>query len=54
MERVGHYDLMTGALALARQHHLTVYDALFLFLASNRGARLISSDLELVRALENL
>lgn len=54
IERAGHYDLMPGALTLARQHNLTVYDALFLFLASSRGAELITCDSKLARVFKNL
>jgi len=29
IERIDHYELLSDALNLARQHNLTVYDALF-------------------------
>ncbi|HEC16277.1 MAG TPA: PIN domain-containing protein [Sedimenticola sp.] len=44
---VGHEELMGGALRLAGQHKLTVYDALFLELARQKGAHLFSADEQL-------
>ena len=47
---VGHRELLDAAVALAREHRLTVYDAIFLALARSRGAELISADADLLAA----
>lgn len=49
VEVVGHRDLLPGALALARTLRLTVYDALFLQLAPDRQAELLTADADLER-----
>ena len=54
IERIGHYELLPDALTLARQHNLTVYDALFLALAQKKKARLITSDRQLAKTFEKL
>lgn len=50
VEVVGHRNLLPGALELARNLRLTVYDALFLQLALERQAELLTADTALERA----
>ena len=50
LDVVGHRELLDAAVALAREHRLTVYDAIFLALARSRGAELISADADLLAA----
>ncbi len=45
----GHSELMAGSLLLAGKYGLTVYDALFLELAQQKGARLYTCDEKLQR-----
>ena len=52
LDVVGHRGLLDVAAALAREHRLTVYDALFLALARSRDAELISADADLLAASE--
>lgn len=47
IEYVGHRDLLEAAVPVARDRGLTVYDALFLALADQRRAQLITADDEL-------
>ena len=54
IESIGHRDLLVDALALARECGLTVYDALFLALAVARKAALITADMALKKAFEDL
>lgn len=44
IEIFGHNEILWDALSLARQHSLSVYDALFLALAKNRKAELVTAD----------
>lgn len=44
LETFGHYDILSEALSLARRYSLSVYDALFLALAGNRKAELVTAD----------
>jgi predicted nucleic acid-binding protein len=48
IEVVGHRDLIAAALRLARSTRLSVYDAVFLALARERRADLLSADEQLV------
>ncbi len=50
LEVVGHRDLLWSALAVARDQGLTAYDALFLALARERRARLLTADQALADA----
>ncbi len=50
----GHGDLLKGALQLARQQNLTVYDALFMELAMQKRARLYSGDERICRVADRL
>jgi len=45
-----HKELVEGAVQLARDHSLTVYDALFLELARQQNGRLFTGDLKLEKA----
>jgi predicted nucleic acid-binding protein len=54
IESLGHRDLIAEALALAREHSLTAYDALFLAVAAQRKADLITADAALRKAFEKL
>ncbi len=54
IETPGHRDLIADATALAREHSLTVYDALFMAAAVRRGASLITADEDLRRAFGKL
>ena len=45
-----HKELVEGAVQLARDHDLTVYDALFLELAHQQNGRLFTGDLKLEKA----
>ena len=45
-----HEELVEGAVQLARDHALTVYDALFLELALQQNGRLFTGDLKLEKA----
>lgn len=47
---VGHRELMAPASRIARQTGLTVYDALYVALARNRAAQLLTGDLRLEAA----
>ena len=47
---VGHRDYVFGAVELARHIGLTVYDAIFLRLALDHGADLVTADKDLERA----
>lgn len=49
---IGHGDLVTPALAIAREHDLTVYDSLFVALALSRRADLLTCDGDVARAHE--
>lgn len=51
LKMVGHADLLPTAASLARQLGLTVYDALFLALALDRSAPLLTGDRKLAEAL---
>ena len=44
LEVFGHYDILVEALSLARRYSLPVYDALFLALAENKKAELVTAD----------
>ena len=44
LEIFGHYDILSEALSLARRYSLSVYDALFLALAGNKKAELVTAD----------
>ncbi len=46
----GHKPFLVRAVSLAREHKLTVYDAIFLALAEEKSARLITADRDLKRA----
>lgn len=50
MEVAGHRAIVGDALDLARRHDLTVYDAIFVALALDKRAELISADDKLLRA----
>ncbi len=50
LDVIGHRELLPAALALARSRNLTVYDALFLALAEQRNAKLVTADERLKRA----
>jgi predicted nucleic acid-binding protein len=54
IETLGHRDLLADAMSLAREHSLTVHDALFLAAALRHGASLITADQKLRRAFERL
>lgn len=54
IETIGHRDLLVEALALARAHALTMYDALFLATAKARKAELITADAALRKAFKKL
>jgi predicted nucleic acid-binding protein len=54
IESLGHRDLISEAVALAREHSLSVYDALFLAAAVRRGAILLTADQDLRRAFERI
>ena len=51
---VSHKELVEGAVQLARDHSLSVYDALFLELARQHNGRLFTGDLELEKAGVNI
>jgi predicted nucleic acid-binding protein len=53
LEIVGHYDILSDALLLARKHRLSVYDSIFLASANAKKARLITADLRLKEAFES-
>lgn len=50
LQVVGHAALISSAASLARRLSLTVYDALYLALALERGAPLLTGDQELSKA----
>ncbi len=50
LETVGHREILADSLHLAEKRKLTVYDALFVVLASKRGAELFTADRKLARA----
>ena len=50
LEVVGHREIISDALTMARNYQLTVYDAIFLVLALNNHAELITAD----RQLQNI
>ncbi len=50
LEVAPHRELLPTSLGLARRTDLTVYDAIFLQLALERGAELLTADEELARA----
>ena len=50
----GHQPLLLRASELAREYSLTVYDALFLALAEQHSARLISADSTLEKAARKM
>ncbi len=50
IDLIRHWDRMDSALALAGEHKLTVYDALYLAVARHTGARLFSMDDDLAAA----
>lgn len=52
LEIVGHKDLLTESLSLARSHHLTIYDCLFLALSIKLKAELITADKRLHNAFK--
>ena len=52
IEIVGHYDLLSDAVLIARRHNLTIYDALFLTLAEKKRAQLITADQRLEKAFK--
>lgn len=52
IDLVGHGEHMEAALALAQDHHLTVYDALYLAVAAHLGAPLLTLDARLARAAQ--
>jgi predicted nucleic acid-binding protein len=49
-EIFSHYDILPDALSLARQNSLSVYDAIFLALAKNTNAELVTADQRLKEA----
>jgi predicted nucleic acid-binding protein len=51
---IGHADLLPSAIQIARDHELTVYDALFLALAMDRKAGLVTADKQLGICFERL
>ncbi len=50
LEITGHRDILTTAVATARRHALTVYDALFIALAADKHGELITADERLAAA----
>ena len=54
LEVFGHIDILPDAISLARRHVLSVYDALFLALAGNRNAELVTADKKLKNAYESI
>ena len=50
LDIVGHRDILRTAVDVARDRGLTVYDALFLALALDRKAELVSADARLMAA----
>jgi predicted nucleic acid-binding protein len=54
IEVFGHYDILSDALSLARRYSLSIYDALFLALAGNRTAELVTADQRLKKVFESL
>lgn len=50
LEVVGHAEILSSAASLARRLGLTVYDSIFLALAIERGAPLITADEDLASA----
>ena len=54
LEVFGHIDILPYALPLARRHALSVYDALFMALAVNKNAELLTADQSLKHAFENI
>ena len=54
LEVFGHIDILPDALSLARQHALSVYDALFMALAVNKNAELLTADQSLKHAFEDI
>lgn len=52
LETVGHAELVSPALHLARTHGVTVYDAVFMALARDRQADLITADARLAKVWE--
>lgn len=48
LDLAGHRDLIDPAVAVAREHDLTVYDALFVALAEQHRAELITADARLL------
>ncbi len=50
LETMGHREILADSLHLAAKKKLTVYDALFVVLASKRGAELYTADRKLARA----
>lgn len=53
LDVVGHRGLLTDAIAVGRAHNLTVYDALFLALALDRRAYLMTADARLMAAFSS-
>lgn len=49
-----HTDLMLDAVEVAIEHKLTVYDALFVALAKNKGATLFSGDKEMLKIAKKM
>ncbi len=49
-----HRDLLPSAVVLARQHELTIYDALFLALAVRKKGQLVTADNQLAEAFQAL
>ncbi len=49
-----HHELVEGAVRLSREHPLTVYDALFLELARQRGGLLFTADHELHKIAKDI
>ncbi len=52
LEIMGHYNILTDALFLARHYGLTVYDSLFLALARRKKAELVTADQRLKKVFE--
>jgi predicted nucleic acid-binding protein len=54
IDYVGSDEVFVRVLPLAREHGLTVYDALYLELAQRRGLKLASFDRDLITAAKNV